>query len=74
MAYTLIVDRIEAGFAVCEDKGGTSAHVALSELPRDVREGDCLRKDDGCYIIDVEETARRKAAIKALFDRLKEPD
>ena len=73
MPYTLIVDRIEAGFAVCEGEGGTFTRISLSELPRGVREGDCLRPDGNGYIIDKEETARRRAALKSLFDRLKKP-
>jgi len=73
MSNTLIVDRIEAGFAVCEVEGGTFTHIALSELPRGVREGDCLRPNGDGYIIDTEETARRRAALKAMFDKLKKP-
>ena len=73
MAFTLIVDRIEAGIAICEGEGGTFTSIPLSALPRGVREGDCLRPDGDGYIIDKEETARRRAALKSLFDRLKEP-
>ena len=73
MPYTLIVDRIEAGFAVCECEGGAFTRIPLSTLPPGVREGDCLRPDGDGYIIDKEETARRRAALKLLFDRLKEP-
>ena len=69
----LIVDRIESGFAVCEGEGGVFTRIPISELPLGVREGDCLRPDGDGYIIDKEETARRRAALKSLFDRLKKP-
>jgi len=71
MSHKLIIDRIEADLAVCESKGGTFTQIPLSALPRGVREGDCLRLDGENYVIDTEETARRRAALKSLFDRLK---
>jgi len=71
MSIILIVDRIEKGVAVCEGEGGTFKHILLSALPPGLREGDCLRPDGEGYIIDKEETARRRAALKSLFDRLK---
>ena len=73
MAYTLIVDRIEEDIAVCEGPAKAYTQIPLSALPRSVREGDCLRPEGDGYIIDKEETARRRAALKSLFDRLKEP-
>ena len=69
----LIVDRIEAGFAVCECEGGTFTLIALSDLPRNIREGDCLRQGVDGYIIDSEQTAKRRAHNKSLFDQLKKP-
>ena len=71
MSNILIVDRIEAGFAVCEDENRTTTPIALSALPKGVREGDCLRPVDGGYVIDADEAARRRALNKALFEQLK---
>ena len=71
MPATLVVDRIEEGIAICEDPAKAYKHIPLSKLPRGVREGDCLRQEGDGYIIDTEETARRRAALKSLFDRLK---
>jgi len=71
MSSILIVDRIEEGVAVCEGEGGSFTHIPLSALPRGIREGDCLRPEGDGYVIDKEETARRRAALKSLFDRLK---
>ena len=71
MSNILIVDRIEEEFAVCEDETLAFRRILLSQLPPNVREGDCLRPAGDGYIIDGEETARRRALNKQLFDRLK---
>ena len=39
---TLIVDRIEADFAVCEIEEGSFADIPLKALPNDVKEGDII--------------------------------
>ena len=72
MSNILIVDRIEAGIAVCEGDGYT-LDIPLGKLPKGVREGDCLRPEGDSYAIDPNEAARRRALNKALFDRLKKP-
>jgi len=69
----LIVDRIEAGFAVCEDENRMATRIPLARLPKNIREGDCLRQTQDGYVIDTGETARRRARNKELFDRLKRP-
>ena len=74
MSNILIVDRIEAGIAVCEGEGSTFVQVPLSSLPKNVREGDCLRPTPDGYIIDRDETTRRRALNKRLFDMLKKPN
>ena len=73
MADIFIVDRIEEGVAVCEGPARAYTQIPLARLPRGVREGDCLRREGDGYIIDAEQTARRRAHNKALFDRLKRP-
>lgn len=74
----LIVDRLEAGFAVCELPGRAALTLPVAELPAGVGEGDCLRLDQtsGRYVVDQAETDRRRAANRDLFRRLlaKEPD
>lgn len=53
-----IVDRIENGFAVCED-GNTMVNISLTLLPSDVHEGSVLQKcPDGTYKQDFEEEKR----------------
>lgn len=66
----LIVDRLEAGFAACELPDRSMTVVAAAELPSGVREGDCLRLDNGRYVVDEAETARRRAANRNLLRSL----
>ena len=66
----LIIDRIEGDIAVCERPDRTMVHIKLSELPAGVREGDCLAVDSGAYIVDTEETARRRKQNSDKFARL----
>ena len=71
MSNILIVDRIEGDLAICEDETRALRPIPLSQLPKGVREGDCLRPEGDGYAIDKEEAARRRAFNKDLFDRLK---
>ena len=67
----LIVDRIEAGFAVCENIDRTYTNVPLYLLPEDVKEGDVITKDEnGNYIFDADKTAERRQRIKKLLNSL----
>lgn len=67
----LIIDRIEGEFAVCEAEGRVFRTLPLADLPQGVKEGDCLRESGGCYAVDTEETARRRAEnvrrMRAMF-------
>ncbi len=68
-----IIDRFEEDIAVLEEAGkpGTFSLPRL-ELPPEAKEGDALSKDAaGNYIIDADETGRRRARIKSLLERLK---
>lgn len=62
---TLIVDRIEADFAVCEIEEGYFADVPLKALPDGVKEGDVLN-----ISVEDEETERRKSNINNLMNNL----
>jgi len=70
MQNILIVDRVEGGFAICEDERRKTHTIQLSGLPGGLREGDCLRESGSGYIIDREETQRRREQNKALFEKL----
>lgn len=56
----VIIDRIEGDTAVCELPGREMRRIPLSRLPEGAREGDCLRAVGEGYVIDREETARRR--------------
>ena len=62
---TLIVDRIEANFAVCEIEEGNFADIPLKALPNDVKEGDVIK-----ISVETEETEKRKKNINNLMNSL----
>lgn len=64
------IDRIEGGFAVCEDDDGARVILPLAQVPDGAREGDVLALEDGRYTVDAPETARRRAQARALEDEL----
>ncbi|MDE5604592.1 MAG: DUF3006 domain-containing protein [Eubacterium sp.] len=61
----LIVDRIEADFAVCEIEEGNFADIPLKALPDGVHEGDVIK-----ISVDTEETENRKKNINKLMNSL----
>mgnify|MGYP000991324743 FL=1 len=68
-----IIDRFEDNnLAVLEldDQPGNMLTVSINELPSDACEGDVLYYQDGLWVIDEEETARRQNDIDALFNSL----
>ena len=52
---TLIVDRIESDFAVCEIEEGSFTDIPLKALPNGVKEGDVIK-----ISVEAEETEKRK--------------
>ncbi len=64
-----IVDRFEEEFAVLEKEEGGTIDVLKSELP-EVREGDVLTYENRCYIVDYEETQKRKELIQEKMRKL----
>ncbi len=67
----LIVDRIEAEFAVCENIDRTHTNIPIILLPNGVKEGDVIIKDEnGNYIIDANKTEERRNRIKKLLNSL----
>ncbi|MDE5996298.1 MAG: DUF3006 domain-containing protein [Eubacterium sp.] len=62
---TLIVDRIEADFAVCEIEEGNFADIPLKALPNGVKEGDVIK-----ISVETEETEKRKKNINNLMNSL----
>lgn len=70
----MIVDRIEGQLAVVEVSKGKMIDVPISAIRGRVRDGAVLVKgDDGSYVVDETETARRmkqaSARLHALFNK-----
>ena len=70
MPYMLTVDRIENNCVICEGANRECCQIPLNELPHGIREGDVLRHTGNGYILDQEETMRRRAANHDLFNQL----
>ncbi len=66
-----VVERIESGIAVCELADGSFVKIPLEQLPEGVCEGDCITEQDGVYIIDEDETRRRREYAASLLKKLK---
>lgn len=65
----LIIDRIEDGFAVIEDED-KHFEVAVSEIAKDVREGDTVILENGVYIKDIASTEKLRSEILKLQNDL----
>ncbi len=67
------VDRIEEGFAVCEDENGKTVNIEKEKLPESVKEGDLISVDNGEAVILTGETEERRKKLaekrRALFER-----
>ena len=70
---TLIVDRFEGQYTVCEDKEQKFFAIDTSEMPSDATPGTviCIN-DDGVITVDAEETERRKKRIVGKQNKLYE--
>lgn len=69
----VIIDRFEGEYAVCEDScTGKYLHIPKVLLPRGIQEGDCLRTgtQEGEWLIDTAETARRRTLLKKRLEDL----
>lgn len=67
----LIVDRIEADYALCETDEKLIQTIPLQELPVNISEGDVLRQIHGKWEIDAEETSRRRIWVAEKSKRLR---
>ena len=81
MAKTMIIDRFEGIYAICEGmeegKGKSKKKdihyfaIEQTELPADAKEGDVLViRDDGTLLIDDAATKARREKIKKLQNNL----
>lgn len=66
---TYIIDRLEDGFAVCEDEAKEQLLISMEQLPENVKEGDVLQKEDGYFSVNQDETdAKRTRMRRKLMD------
>lgn len=65
-----IIDRFEENFAVCEDENGIMKNIEKSLLPKDVKEGDVIFKDNNIFYIDYEETKKLREEINQITKNL----
>ncbi len=61
-----IIDRFEEEFAVCETSELKFVNILKKDLPKDVKEGDVLEFDGKKYVLDIDETQKRKMEIDDL--------
>ena len=66
------VDRIEENTAILYDENENKTDISISNLPKNIKEGDILRFDceNDIYIIDEEKTKEAKSSIEKRFKKL----
>ncbi len=64
------IDRLEGGFAICEESDGTMSDIPISDLPAEAAEGSVLIESDGAWVIDENEERERRNRIRRKMDRL----
>ena len=69
--YLYSLDRIEGDVAVLVEDGGTSLEVPVGDLPPVPAEGKMYRQIDGRFVEDVDAEEARRAAVRALQDKLR---
>lgn len=68
---TLIIDRFEGDFAVCEREDCSMVTIAKSRLPKGVQPGNILKfEDDGTVRVDTQEEFRRREKLFKLQESL----
>lgn len=66
------IDRIEGNIAVLENiENNNLIEVNINILPKEIKEGTILIKQNDDYLIDIEEETKRKNDIINRFQRLK---
>lgn len=70
---TLIIDRFEGEYAICDVMDGETESISVFDLPEGASEGDVLlRGEDGYIMLDQEATEKRRQSLadkqNSLFD------
>lgn len=66
-----IVDRIENGYAVCEDPDGKMTEIPLDQIETLPKEGEVLKPERGRYRVDAAASQIRKSETHQLYAKLK---
>ena len=59
----LIIDRFEGKYAICEDENCNMINILKEELPSNVKVGDVIIKVNNDFVVDYDETKKRKKYI-----------
>ncbi|EES50304.1 DUF3006 domain-containing protein [Clostridium botulinum] len=70
MGNKYIVDRIEENHVILESFNGDMIDIMRSKTKGDIKDGDILIKNGDIFIIDVEETLKRKQAINKMMKNM----
>ncbi len=70
MGDKYIVDRIEENHVILESFNGDMIDIMRSKTKGDIKDGDILIKNGDIFIIDVEETLKRKQAINKMIKNM----
>lgn len=65
----LVVDRLENGYAICEN-GSEMLRIPLSHIDGSVKEGDVLLKENGVYAVNAGATEHRRLLAAQKLKRL----
>lgn len=66
----LTIDRFEGEYAVCEKENRAMINILRINLPAETKEGDVIIKAGDSYVLDKEETQKKKAELKTLINDL----
>ncbi|AIY78867.1 DUF3006 domain-containing protein [Clostridium botulinum] len=70
MGNKYIVDRIEENHVILQSFNGDMLDIMRSKTKGDIKNGDVLIKNGDIFIIDVEETLKRKQAINKMMKNM----
>ena len=65
-----IIDRFEGSYAVCECEDLSHVNIEKKLLPKGCSEGDCIILKNNKYILDSDETKKRKKRIEDKMNKL----
>lgn len=68
---TLIIDRVEGGFVICEDENKDMFGIEIAEMPKEAKEGDVIDiSDEGVITVNQKKTKERKERMGKKMGKL----